>query len=89
MTLASGFGDDNDALPIRAHARVLGATMRTGETIEYAFGERRHGYLVPASGAVEINGVRIEARDGAAIKDVAVIRITAIEDSEIVMVDAP
>jgi hypothetical protein len=89
VTLASGFGDDTDALPIRARARVLGATLKVGETIEYALAERRHGYLVPASGAVEINGVRIEARDGAAIKDVAFVRITAIEDSEIVMVDAP
>jgi redox-sensitive bicupin YhaK (pirin superfamily) len=89
VTLASGFRNDTDALPIRSNARVLGATMRTGETIEYALGERRLGYLVPASGAIEINGVRIEARDGAAIKDVAVVRITAIEDSEIVMVDAP
>jgi redox-sensitive bicupin YhaK (pirin superfamily) len=89
VTLASGFANDSDALPIRANARVLGATLRTGETVEYALGDRRHGYLVPASGAVEINGVRIEARDGAAITDVAVVRITAIEDSEVVMVDAP
>ena len=89
MTLASGFDTDNDALPIRARARVLGATLKVGETVEYALGERRHGYLVPASGAVEVNGVRIDARDGAAIKDVAVVRITAIEDSELVMVDAP
>jgi redox-sensitive bicupin YhaK (pirin superfamily) len=89
VTLASGFGEDADALPIRARARVLGATLKVGETIEYALAERRHGYLVPASGAVEINGVRIEACDGAAIKDVAVVRITEIEDSEIVMVDAP
>jgi hypothetical protein len=44
---------------------------------------------VPASGAVDVNGVRIDARDGAAIKDVATLRITAIEDSELVMVDAP
>ena len=89
VTLASGFDSDNDALPIRAHARVLGATLKVGETVEYALGERRHGYLVPASGAVEVNGVRIDARDGAAIKDVAVVRITAIENSELVMVDAP
>ena len=89
VTLASGFEDDNDALPIRARARVLGATLKVGETVEYALGERRHGYLVPASGAVEVNGVRIDARDGAAIKDVAVVRIMAIEDSEVVMVDAP
>jgi redox-sensitive bicupin YhaK (pirin superfamily) len=89
VTLASGFGDDDAALPIRAQARVLGATLKTGETIEYPLGERRHAYLVPASGAVEIDGVRIDARDGAAIKDVAVVRVTAIEDSEVVMVDAP
>jgi redox-sensitive bicupin YhaK (pirin superfamily) len=89
VTLASGFDDDNDALPIRARARVLGATLKVDETVEYAIGERRHGYLVPASGAVEVNGVRIDARDGAAIKDVAVVRITAIENSELVMVDAP
>src|SRR5260370_8847458 len=47
VTLASGFGDYNDALPIRAPARVLGATMRTGETIEYAFGDLRPGNLRP------------------------------------------
>jgi quercetin 2,3-dioxygenase len=89
VTLASGFENDNDALPIRARARVLGATLRVGETVEYTLGERRHGYLVPASGVVEVNGLRINARDGVAIKDVAVVRITAIEDSEVVMVDAP
>jgi redox-sensitive bicupin YhaK (pirin superfamily) len=63
--------------------------LKAGETVEYALGEGRHGYLVPASGAVEVNGLRINARAGAAIKDVAVVRITAIEHSEVVMVDAP
>jgi quercetin 2,3-dioxygenase len=89
VTLASGFDNDDGALPIRADARVLGATLKAGETVEYTLGKGRHGYLVPATGAVELNGVRIDARDGAAIKDVAVVTITAIEGSEIVMVDAP
>jgi redox-sensitive bicupin YhaK (pirin superfamily) len=89
VTLASGFDDDNDALPIRAPARVLGATLKVGETLEYALGAERHGYLVPSTGAIEVNGARIEARDGAAITDAAVVRITAIEDSELVLVDTP
>jgi redox-sensitive bicupin YhaK (pirin superfamily) len=88
VTLASGFDNDKDALPIRAEARVLGATLKAGETVDYALGAGRHGYLVPAAGAVEVDGVRIEARDGAAISDAAVVRITAIDDSEIVLVDA-
>ena len=67
MTLACGFDGDADALPIRTAARVLGATIKAGETAEYALDPSRHAYLVPAGGAVEVNGVRLDARDGAAI----------------------
>lgn len=88
VTLASGFKDDAEALPIRTDARVLGATLKAGETAEYALGAARHGYLVPAKGSVEVNGVALNARDGAAIANEAVVRVTAIEDAEIVLVDA-
>jgi quercetin 2,3-dioxygenase len=43
---------------------------------------------VPAKGAVEVNGVRLDARDGAAIQNEANLKITALEDSEIILVDA-
>jgi hypothetical protein len=43
---------------------------------------------VPAVGAVEIDGVRVGARDGAAISQVEVLKVTALEDSEVVLVDA-
>jgi len=88
VVLASGYDDDDEALPIRADARVLGATIRAGETVEYPLGAARKGYLVPATGAVEIDGVRVNARDGAAISELDVLRLTALEDSEIVLVDA-
>jgi len=88
VTLASGIPGDEDALPIRTDARVVGATIRAGETATYPLGEGRHGYLVPATGSVEVNGVRLEARDGAAIRDEAVLSIKALEDAEIVLVDA-
>src|SRR5262245_3525996 len=88
VALASGFAGDEDALPIRAEARVLGATLKAGDTTEYRFGTKRHGYLVPAQGSIEVNGVRIDARDGAAISNETVVEIKALEDSEIVLVDA-
>ena len=88
VTLASGFADDVDALPIRTDARVLGATLKAGETTTYALGKNRSGYLVPAVGVVEINGVKLNARDGAGIKDEDVITVTALEDAELVLVDA-
>lgn len=88
VTLASGFDNDNDALSIRTDARVVGATLKAGETADYPLGKDRKAYLVPATGTVQVGDVRIAARDGAAISDMDVLRITAIEDSEIVLVDA-
>lgn len=88
VTLASGFEADRDALPIRTDARVLGATLKAGESATYRAGAARHLYLVPAQGTVEINGVRVGARDGAAISREDALTVTALEDSELVLVDA-
>src|SRR5436190_12999042 len=88
VTIASGFAGDVDALPIRADARVLATTLKAGERAEYSPQQKRHLYLVPAAGAVDVNGVRVNARDGAAIRDETKLTITALEDSELVLVDA-
>jgi redox-sensitive bicupin YhaK (pirin superfamily) len=88
VTLASGFEGDKDALPIRTDARVLGATLKAGESAQYPTDAARHLYLVPATGAVEVNGVRLGARDGAAIANENTLTIRALEDSELVLVDA-
>jgi redox-sensitive bicupin YhaK (pirin superfamily) len=88
VTLASGFTEDAEALPIRSSARVLGATLKQGQTAEYRLGAGRHAYLVPAAGTVAVNGVAAAAGDGVAIRDESVLRVTASEDSEIVLVDA-
>jgi redox-sensitive bicupin YhaK (pirin superfamily) len=88
VALASGFADDAEALPIRTDARVLGAALQAGQRAEYALGAGRHGYLVPAKGAVEINGVRLDPGDGAAIRDEEALDIRALSDAELVLVDA-
>jgi len=88
VTLASGFAEDGEALPIRTEARVLGATLKKGETTDYPLGAHRHAYLVPATGRIEVNGVPANARDGIAISDTETLSVTALEDAELVMVDA-
>ena len=88
VTLASGFKGDADALPIRADARVLAATLKKGESADYQLGAACNAYLVPATGAIEINGVRANARDGVAVRDERTLTITALDDSELVLVDA-
>lgn len=88
VTLASGHGNDEDALPINADARVLGATVKAGDTVTYATEPGRHAYLVPAVGRVRVGDVEAKARDGVAITGVDTITVTAIEDAELVLVDA-
>ncbi len=87
VTLASGMEGDDDALPIRANARVLGASLKAGESVTYVTDPARHAYLVPATGRVKIDGVEVAARDGAAITALDGFTLEALEDSEIIMVD--
>jgi redox-sensitive bicupin YhaK (pirin superfamily) len=85
--LASGQGEP-DALAIRADARVLGATIDAGQELTYAVGPGRHIYLTPATGVIEVNGQRANARDGVAVSDVDTITLRAIEGpAEIVLTD--
>jgi hypothetical protein len=88
VTLASGFDEDADALRINAAARVLGATLGGGETAELTLDPSRHVYLVAVGGAVEVNGVRAEPRDGVAITGEDRVTIRAVDEAEIVLVDA-
>lgn len=88
VALASGYKEDTDALPLRTDARVLGASLKAGEKAEYELDPRRYAYLVPATGKVDVNGVQLEARDGAAIHNETKFTVTALEDTELVLVDA-
>jgi redox-sensitive bicupin YhaK (pirin superfamily) len=88
VAIASGQAGDEDALPIRANARVLAATLKAGESAHYTPTRARRLYLVPAAGKVDVNGVNVNARDGLAISDERELKITALEDSELVLVDA-
>lgn len=66
----------------------MAATLNAGDSANYPLGAARRAYLVPAKGEVEVNGVRLNARDGAAIAQEDVITVKALSDAEIVLVDA-
>ncbi len=84
--LASADAEDG-ALTIHADARLFGATVRSGEAIEYRADPDRHLYMVP-SGKVRVNGIEAGPRDGVAITGEEIVRIEAEEDAELVLVDA-
>jgi len=87
--LASGRPGDagTGALPLNVNGAVMAATLKAGQTLTQPLAEGRAAYLVPAKGAVTVNGKALNARDGAAIVDEKAIAITASEDAELVMVE--
>jgi redox-sensitive bicupin YhaK (pirin superfamily) len=66
----------------------MGATLAAGESAELSLDPARHAYLVAVGGAVEVNGVRAEPRDGVAITGESSVTIRALDDAEVVFVDA-
>ncbi len=84
--LASG-ADEDDALTIRQDAKVLGATLKAGQSLTYQIGAGRKGYLVLAAGSVRLNGETLKTRDGAAITGETNLTLEGIKDAEIVLVD--
>lgn len=87
VTLASGLPGDTDALRIRADARLVAATLKAGQSADYHIEAGRKAYLVPASGQIEVNGVLASAGDGLAISDESLLRVSALQESEVVLVD--
>lgn len=89
VTLASGFEADQaqGALPIRQDARVMAATLSPGQSITFEPEAGRRQYLAAAKGAISVNGIDLEERDGAAIAEEAKLTIQAKALSELVLVD--
>jgi redox-sensitive bicupin YhaK (pirin superfamily) len=87
--LASGRPQDaaTGALPLNVNGAVMATSLAKGQTLVQALGADRAAYLVPAKGAVTVNGVALGERDGAGIVDEASIAITATEDAELVLVE--
>lgn len=92
VALASGRVGDEGALPIHADAAVLGATLKQGQSVEHKLGVARQAYLVAALGTVTVmdsdgDSVTLGTRDGAVLRNVQSITVTAEEDAEVVVAD--
>ena len=85
VALASGRNVEG-ALPIRADAEVRGVMLLADTEATYTFDRGDSGYLIAATGKLEVSGVPVLAREGLVIKNETVIVIRAYQDSEIVLV---
>lgn len=88
VILASGAPDEDGALPIRADGKVAAAALKAGQKAKWQSSANRHLYLVAPTGRITVNGIEAQPRDGIAVTDETEIVIEALEDAEVVLVDA-
>ncbi len=85
--LASGMTGRPGGVRIHQDAAVLGADLNTGQSVTCELAPGRQAYVLAAHGGVSIDGAELGLRDGAVVDDVAAFSITALEDSDVLVID--
>lgn len=81
LKLIASRGGDDGSVHINQDVQLFASVLKSGETVEHKLGEKRHAWLQLISGSVEINGIIMEAGDGAAVSDESELTIKALADS--------
>jgi len=88
LAIASPDGADG-WITIHQDARVYAGLLDVGASAEQGLNAGRRAWLHVARGAVQANGARLGAGDGAVIEDEMQIAIVATENSEVLLFDLP
>jgi hypothetical protein len=75
------------SVTVHQDASLYAALLAPGQPVEHRFADGRQGWIQVARGAVEADGVRLAAGDGAAIAEQPSISIRGVEDAEILLFD--
>ncbi len=74
---------------IRQGVAVLGADLEAGTPVEVGLAPGRQAYVLAAHGRVSLGDVELALRDGAVVDDVETFSITALDDSDVLVIDVP
>ncbi len=84
--IASRDGRDG-AVRINQQAELYAALLDADQSVTFEPRSGRHVWLQVVRGAIDVNGVRLEAGDGAAISDESLLNITGRESAELLLFD--
>ena len=87
LRLVASPDGDLGSLSIHADARVYAGLFDAAETAELALGPGRKGYVQLLSGALEVNGRRIEAGDALLLDQENLITLGNGQDAEVLVFD--
>jgi redox-sensitive bicupin YhaK (pirin superfamily) len=75
------------SVSLNQDVRLYSALLEPGRTVSHEPAPGRHAWLQVARGAVELNGHRLWAGDGAAVSDEPRLQISGVEPSEVLLFD--
>lgn len=77
------------SIKVTEDIRLYASLLSEGKRAEIEIKPGRHAWVQLIAGAIDVNGARLEAGDGAAISDEARLAIAAGQDSELIVFDLP
>jgi len=82
-------GADPAAALIHQDARMFATVLGAGETVTHAISSGRHAWVHCATGAIDVNGIALEAGDGLAVSEESslTLRGGAETESELLLFD--
>ncbi len=75
------------SLKIHQNVALYDAVLREGDAVEHRLAPGRHAWVQVVKGAVEVNGTRLAAGDGAAVSEETSLDFKADGDAEILLFD--
>jgi hypothetical protein len=80
MKLVASRDARDGSLKINQDVSVYNSILKAGEAVSYDLEEKRYAWLQIVKGALEINGEKLNASDGAAISEEKLLKIKALEN---------
>lgn len=88
LKLIASRGGDDGSIHINQNVKLYASILNNGENVSLDLASGRHAWVQLISGAVSVNGNRIEAGDGVAISDEETLHIdSAADNSEFLLFD--
>ena len=76
-----------DAVVVHQDVDVLATQLAPAAQVTYRLQPGRHAWVQLARGGVTLNGMSLKEGDGAAVSEVAVLDLVAVDDSEVLLFD--
>ncbi len=81
LRLVASSDASDGSVVLHADARVYGSLLEPGASVKHALAQGRGAWIQVVSGAIEVNGKRLAAGDGAGIEDEKLLTITGRSES--------